>query len=95
MSLLLSFDEYQKARAKFVQVVADASMRPQNIDIMNNVGVIQLLKPLLVDNVPSIQQTAALSIGRLANHNEVIAQSIVDQEILPILVLALSDQNVI
>jgi len=51
MSLLLSFDEYQKARAKFVQVVADASIRPQNIDVMNNANVIKLLTPLLDDNV--------------------------------------------
>lgn len=51
MSLLLSFDEYQRARAKFVQAIADASMRSQNIDIMNNSGVIQLLKPLLADSV--------------------------------------------
>lgn len=57
MSLLLSFDEYQKARAKFVQIVADASARPQNIDVMNNAGVLQLLKPLLADNVSAVYYT--------------------------------------
>lgn len=44
--------------------------------------------------VPSIQQTAALSLGRLANHNELIAQAVVNNNILPTLVISLSDQNV-
>ena len=29
-----------------------------------------LLRPLLLDNVPSIQQSAALALGRLANYSE-------------------------
>jgi hypothetical protein len=51
MSILQPFEEYQKARVKFVQAVADASTRPQNIEVMNNAGVMQLLRPLLLDNV--------------------------------------------
>ena len=51
MSVLQHFEEYQKARVKFVQAVAEAATRPQNIEIMNNAGVMQLLKPLLLDNV--------------------------------------------
>jgi len=51
MSVLQPFEEYQKARVKFVQAVADASTRPQNIEVMNNAGVMQLLRPLLLDNV--------------------------------------------
>lgn len=52
MSVLQPFEEYQKARVKFSQAVADASTRPQNIEVMNNAGVMQLLRPLLLDNVP-------------------------------------------
>jgi hypothetical protein len=55
MSILQPFEEYQKARVKFVQAVADASTRPQNIEIMNNAGVMQLLRPLLLDNVRLVE----------------------------------------
>lgn len=51
MSILQSFEEYQKARLKFVLAVAEASTRPQNIEMMNNAGVMQLLRPLLLDTV--------------------------------------------
>ncbi len=51
MSILQSFEEYQKARVKFVQAVAEGATRPQNIEVMNNAGVMQLLRPLLLDNV--------------------------------------------
>jgi Flp pilus assembly protein TadD len=51
MSILQSFEEFQKARVKFVQAVAEASTRPQNIEVMNNAGVMQLLRPLLLDSV--------------------------------------------
>lgn len=77
MSVLVHFEEYQKARVKFVQAVAEAATRPQNIEVMNNAGVMQLLRPLLLDNVPSIQQTAALALGRLANYSEDLAEAVV------------------
>jgi hypothetical protein len=48
----------------------------------------------IVPQVPSIQQTAALALGRLANYSEDLAEGIVGNEILPQLVYSLSDQNV-
>lgn len=53
-----------------------------------------LLRPLLLDNVPSISQSAALALGRLANMNEELAESVVNNEILPQLVMSLNEQNV-
>lgn len=53
-SLLAIFEGYQKARVQFVQAVAEAATRPQNVDVMQNAGVMQLLKPLLLDNVRMI-----------------------------------------
>lgn len=50
-SLLQVFEQYQKARVQFVQAIAEAATRPQNIDTMQNAGVMQLLRPLLLDNV--------------------------------------------
>ena len=94
MSVLTFFEEYQKGRVKFVQAVAEAASRPQNIEIMRNAGVMQLLRPLLQDNVPSIQQTAALALGRLANYSDDLAEDVVQNEILPQLVASLNEQNV-
>ena len=53
-----------------------------------------LLRPLLLDDVPSISQSAALALGRLANMNEELAESVVNNEILPQLVMSLNEQNV-
>lgn len=53
-----------------------------------------LLRPLLLDNVPSIQQSAALALGRLANYSDELAEAVVQNEILPQLVYSLSQQNV-
>ena len=41
-----------------------------------------LFRPLLLDSVPSIQQTAALVIGRLANYSEELAESVVQNDII-------------
>ena len=57
-------------------------------------GVMALLRPLLLDNVPSIQQSAALALGRLANYSDELAEAVVSNEILPQLVYSLSEQNV-
>lgn len=51
VSVLQHFEAYQKSRVTFVQAVAEAATRPQNIEVMQNAGVMQLLRPLLLDNV--------------------------------------------
>ena len=88
------FEQYQKSRTHFVQTVADLASRPQNIETLQNAGVLQLLRPLLLDVVPTIQQTAALALGRLANHNDDLAEAVVKGDILPQLVYSLAEQNV-
>lgn len=50
-----------------------------------------LLRPLLLDNVPSIQQSAALALGRLANYSDDLAEAVVANDILRQLVYSLSD----
>lgn len=54
----------------------------------------QLLRPLLMDNVSSVQQTAALALGRLANYNDDLAEAVVKGDILRELVHSLAEQNV-
>lgn len=93
VSVLQHFEAYQKSRVSFVQAVAEAATRAQNIEVMQNAGVMQLLRPLLLDNVPSIQQSAALALGRLANYSDDLAEAVVGNEILPQLVYSLSEQN--
>ncbi|EPY36710.1 axoneme central apparatus protein [Angomonas deanei] len=91
--IIQTFDEYQKSRVKFVQTVADLASKPQHIDALQQAGVMQLLRPLLLDSVPSIQQSAALALGRLANYNEELAENVVSGDILAQLVYSLGDQN--
>ena len=92
-AVLQPFEDYQKARITFVQTVAELSTRPQNIEALHSAGVMALLRPLLLDMVPSIQQSAALAIGRLANHSQELAESVVRNEIITQLIHSLSNQN--
>ncbi|XP_008299598.1 sperm-associated antigen 6-like [Stegastes partitus] len=87
------FEQYQKSRMQFVQTVADLAARPQNIEILRNAGVMSMLRPLLLDVVPSVQQTAALALGRLADHSDDLAEAVVKEDILPQLVQSLASQN--
>ncbi|PAA51428.1 hypothetical protein BOX15_Mlig008678g2 [Macrostomum lignano] len=91
--VLQVFEQYQKARTQFVQTVAELATRPQNIETLQNAGVMSLLRPLLLDIVPTIQQTAALALGRLANYNDDLAEAVVKGDILPQLVYSLAEQN--
>eukprot|EP00054_Salpingoeca_dolichothecata_P020332 m.128032 g.128032 ORF g.128032 m.128032 type:complete len:511 (+) comp23575_c0_seq1:33-1565(+) len=91
--ILQVFETYQKARTTFVQTVADLANRSQNAETLQAAGVMSLLRPLLLDAVPSIQQSAALALGRLANVNDELATSIVSSDILPQLVYSLAEQN--
>ncbi|XP_054293043.1 sperm-associated antigen 6 isoform X5 [Pongo pygmaeus] len=91
--VLQVFEQYQKARTQFVQMVAELATRPQNIETLQNAGVMSLLRTLLLDVVPTIQQTAALALGRLANYNDDLAEAVVKCDILPQLVYSLAEQN--
>ena len=51
-AVLQVFEKYQKDRVSFVQTVAELATRPQNIEPMQSAGVMALLRPLLLDNVP-------------------------------------------
>lgn len=53
-----------------------------------------MLRPLMLDVVPSIQQTAALALGRLAEHSDDLAEAVVTEDILPELIRSLGEQNV-
>jgi len=92
-AVLQVFENYQASRTTFVQTVAELAHRPANIEPLQNAGVMALLRPLLLDTVPSIQQSAALALGRLANFSEALAEAVVMNEVLPQLVYSLAEQN--
>ena len=92
-AVLQPFEEYQKARITFSQSIAELASRPQNIEALHSAGVMALLRPLLLDNVPSIQQSAALAIGRLANYSEELAESVVQNDIITQLIYSLAKPN--
>lgn len=87
------FEQYQKARSQFVQTVADLANRQSNVECLHTTGVLELLKPLLVDMVPSIRLGAAVALGRMANGDEKVAEVIVRHDILPIMLQGLENQN--
>ncbi|WIA21450.1 hypothetical protein OEZ85_000659 [Tetradesmus obliquus] len=92
-AVLQAFERYQKERVAFVTAVAEMAKSPQNIEALQQAGAMALLRPLLLDHVPSIQQSAALAIGRLANYSDDLAEAVVQNEILPQLVYSLAEQN--
>ena len=81
--ILHCFEEYQKARISFVQTIAELSIHQQNVDALYSAGVMSLLKPLLLDVVPSIQQSTALAIGHLANYSLELSLSVAEDGITP------------
>ncbi|XP_024946711.1 sperm-associated antigen 6 isoform X2 [Cephus cinctus] len=77
----------------FVQTVADLASRTHNVECLENAGALDLLRLLLADTVPSIQQMSAIALGRLASFNEKIAQALVRREIIPQLLRGIDKQN--
>ncbi|XP_006624170.1 sperm-associated antigen 6-like isoform X2 [Apis dorsata] len=92
-SILQVFDQYQKARLLFVQSIADFASKPNTIECLEAAGVLDLLCPLLTDLVPSIQHMAAVALGKIANNNQKLAQTIVRMDILPQLLKNIAKQN--
>ncbi|XP_061578243.1 sperm-associated antigen 6-like [Cololabis saira] len=84
-------EQFQKARLQFVQSIADLASRPENVEQLQNAEVLRLLRPLAMDVNPSIQQTAALAVGHLADQG--LAQAVVKEDILPHLVQSMASQN--
>ncbi|EEB13344.1 Sperm-associated antigen, putative [Pediculus humanus corporis] len=87
------FEQYQKARTHFVQGVAELANRPANIECLHTTGVLELLKPLLTDMVPSVRLGAAVALGRMANGDEKVAEIILRNDILLHMLQGLENQN--
>eukprot|EP00891_Asterochloris_glomerata_P008122 jgi/Astpho2/8122/fgenesh1_pm.00120_%23_20_t len=92
-AVLQVFEVYQKERVAFVTAVTEMAKKPPNVEALQQAGALKLLRPLLLDNVPSIQQSAAMALGHLANYSDDLAEAVVQAEILPQLVYSLAEQN--
>ncbi|ORX77474.1 ARM repeat-containing protein [Anaeromyces robustus] len=88
-----TLEKYHKERLSFAQTIAELAQRETYVSTLQSHNVLPLLRPLLLDNIPAIQQAAALAIGRLANHSEELAEAVVDSDILPHLIFSLKNQN--
>lgn len=91
--LIRDFDAYKKARRDFVSMVSEAAMKPDNINTLIELNVLSLLRPLLLDNVPSIQQMSALAISRLASVSETNSEKIISTGMLPEIVNGLNSKD--
>ena len=64
-----SFEEFEKAKVKFTQQLADFASKSQNIDHLYSLGALKQLRSLLLDPAESIKNSAALALGRIANYS--------------------------
>ncbi|XP_071455051.1 sperm-associated antigen 6-like [Hetaerina americana] len=77
---------YEQARRDYVNRIADMSSRPINVPYLYSGRVLENLRPLVTDMVPSIRYTAAIALGRMAAQNEKIAKELLSENIiLPLL----------
>ncbi|EFJ27729.1 hypothetical protein SELMODRAFT_77299 [Selaginella moellendorffii] len=92
-SILQVVESFQKSRTLFARTIAELALKPQNVEILHNAGVLVLLRPLLLDCIPQIQQLAALGLSRLANYSEELAEVFVTEKILQQVLFPLRDIN--
>lgn len=62
--------------------------------IRQNLSFLELLRPLLTDICVQIQQCAIIALGRLVNHDVKMAQQILNQDFLPLLIHNIDKKNV-
>jgi len=87
------FSSFESSRKNFVRMIAESASRAENIKHLLDLNVLSVLRFLLLDNVSSVQQSAALAIGRLANYDQAVAERIVSIGILPDIVNGLSSED--
>ncbi|XP_051173765.1 sperm-associated antigen 6-like isoform X5 [Leptopilina boulardi] len=87
------FEQYQKARIQFIQSVSDLAVKSYNVESLIKFGILEIISPLINDIVPTISQTALMTLGRLAGHDERIAQLILKKDVLSCIVKNFKKQN--
>ncbi|KAA0160179.1 hypothetical protein FNF31_04489 [Cafeteria roenbergensis] len=80
------FERYHRSRLEFVTEVADMASKPHYLESLLDEGAVIQLKRLLHDKLPSVQQTSALALGRLAHYSTELATELVTTRVLQELV---------
>ncbi|XP_073389972.1 uncharacterized protein [Physcomitrium patens] len=83
-AILQHFETWEKARYVFLQSLAELFSKPlmQNVDILINAGAMELIRPLLLDNVRKIQQLACENLSKLAAWDDRLAECMITEGIL-------------
>jgi hypothetical protein len=76
------FEKYSQARLAFVRAVADCGERPEFLESLLEEDVFTALRPMLHDSVVTVQSTAALALGRIANFSAELAGELVRRGLL-------------
>ena len=71
------FETFTQARLAFVRSIADLSERPEYLESLLGEDAFEALKPMLHDKVATVQQTAALALGRMAGCSVEVAIELV------------------
>ena len=71
------FEQFTQARLAFVRSIADLSERRDYLEALLAEDAFEALKPMLHDKVATVQQTAALALGRMAGCSVEVAIELV------------------
>lgn len=94
--VLRCFEDFQRSRIEFVLNVDRLAQISTNIPseccctlplitivaALFNGGIIEQLKPLVLDRVPTVQNYALLGLARMASYNVIIAEAVARGELL-------------
>lgn len=76
------FETFARARLEFVRNIASLSERPEYLESLLDEDAFGMLRGLLNDKVPTVQQTAALAVGRMAGFSTELSEELVKSGIL-------------
>eukprot|EP00366_Plasmodium_knowlesi_P001815 XP_002259312.1 pf16 protein, putative [Plasmodium knowlesi strain H] len=87
------FEDYNRSRTQFTQSIYDMCLKAHNMEIIINTDIIILIRPLILDKVPMVQQNATQILAKMASHSEEVALTILENDVLPHLVYCLKHEN--
>ncbi|SCO67406.1 PF16 protein, putative [Plasmodium vivax] len=87
------FEDYNRSRAQFTQSIYDMCLKAHHMEVIISTDIIMLLRPLILDKVPIVQQNATQILGKMASHSEEVALTILQNDVLPHLVYCLKHEN--
>ncbi|GAW81075.1 PF16 protein [Plasmodium gonderi] len=87
------FEDYSRARTHFTQNIYDMCLKSHNMEVIINTDIIILIRPLILDKIPIVQQNATQILAKMATHSEEVALTILQNDVLPHLIYCLKHEN--